>query len=123
MDPITLAITGALANLGVEVISDAYIALKAVLQEKYGVDSKLAGAVEELENEPDFKPNQDALAGRVAQAKADQDPDIQKMVETLLAEINKLSGQSEGTTTNITQTAGDNATQFGTVGGDVTIKK
>lgn len=122
MDPITLAITGALANLGVEVISDAYTALKAALQDKYGVDSKLAEAVEELESEPDFKPNQDALAGRIAQAKADQDPTIQKLAETLLAEINKLSGQSGGTT-NVIQTAGDNATQFGTVGGDVTIKK
>jgi hypothetical protein len=123
MDPITMAITGALANLGTKVIGDAYDALKAALQAKYGLDSDLDEAIKGLEKKPDSKGREGTLAEEVEAAKVDQDPEIQKLVETLLAEIEKVSGQSGGTTTNISQTAGDNATQIGTVGGDVTIKK
>ncbi len=34
MDPLTLAVTTALANLGQEVIKDAYAAFKAAIQHK-----------------------------------------------------------------------------------------
>lgn len=93
MDPITMAIIGALSNLGVQVISDAYQALKMALQAKYGIDSKLAGAVEALESEPEFKPNQDALAGRIAQVKATDDPQLQQLTQAL---IEALESTSEG---------------------------
>ena len=84
MDPITLAITSALGNLGVQVINDAYQALKAALQAKYGLDSNLAKAVNALEDEPDFKPNQDALAERVMQVKAADDPQLQQLTQALI---------------------------------------
>lgn len=91
MDPITLAITGALGNLGVQVINDAYQALKAALQDKYGIDSKLAGAVEELESEPDFKPNQNALAGRIAQEQVADDPQIQQLTQVLIEALESIT--------------------------------
>ena len=43
-DTITLAIYTGLANLGTTVINDAYQALKAALQQRFGVDSDLVDA-------------------------------------------------------------------------------
>lgn len=92
MDPITAAIVAALVagvaagttEVGKEVIVDAYKALKDALKKKFGADSKIAQAVVDLEDEPDFKPNQDALAGRVAQAKATDDPQLQELAQALI---------------------------------------
>ena len=92
MDPITGAIVAALAvgvasgatEVGKKVIVDAYKALKAAIEKKYGDDDKITKAVTDLESEPDFKPNQDALAGRVEQAKAADDPQLQQLAQALL---------------------------------------
>jgi hypothetical protein len=92
MDPITGAIVAALAagvlggatEVGKKVVVDAYEALKAAIKKKYGEDSKVVQAVADVEEEPDFKPNQDALAGRVEQTQAAQDPDLVKLAQSLL---------------------------------------
>ena len=96
MDPITTAIVAALATgvvtgvakVGENVIPDAYNAVKKILQNKFGVDSKLVKAVNELEAEPDFEANKTALAGRVSQVNADKDPDVLQAVKELLEAIN-----------------------------------
>lgn len=123
MDPITIAITGALANLGVTVINDAYEALKTALQHKYGINGELADAVKNLEDKPSSEGRQIVLQEEIEEVGANQDPDIKKLAETLLAEIEKVSGQAGGTTTTIRQKARDHATQIGTVGGNVNIGK
>ena len=77
MDPITTSIVAALAvgvagsakQVGQKVLVDAYDALKAAIKNKYGIDSNIAQAVTKLEKEPDFEPNQAALAGRVEQGR------------------------------------------------------
>ena len=92
MDPITTAIiagvtagvVGGTTEVGKKVIVDAYEALKDAIKKKFGADSKIAQAVVDLEDEPDFKPNQDALAGRVAQAKATDDPQLQELAQALI---------------------------------------
>jgi hypothetical protein len=61
VDPITLAITTALANLGQEVIKDAYNALKAALKQKFGVRSEIVEAVDKPEEKPDSKARQALL--------------------------------------------------------------
>lgn len=92
MDPITLAITGALANLGQQVIRDAYTALKAALQEKYGTTSELAGAVNQLEQKPDSKARQSVLQEEVAGARADQDAGLLRLTNELLDKL-KATGR------------------------------
>jgi hypothetical protein len=101
MDPITVAIVAALTagvasgatEVGKKGIVDAYDALKAALKKKFGDDSKVAKAVTDLESEPDFKPSQDALAGRVAQAKAADDPELHELAQAL---IEALQSTPEG---------------------------
>ncbi|MCP4992027.1 MAG: hypothetical protein GY928_40040 [Colwellia sp.] len=96
MDPITTAIVAALATgvttgvakVGESVIPDAYNAIKKTIQNKFGTDNKLVKAVNELEAEPDFEANKTALAGRVAQFKADKDSDILQAAKVLLEAIN-----------------------------------
>lgn len=92
MDPITGAIVAALAagvlggatEVGKKIIVDTYEALKAAIKKKYGEDSKVTQAIADVEEEPDFKPNQDALAGRVEQANANEDDELVKLAQTLL---------------------------------------
>jgi hypothetical protein len=105
IDPITGAIVsylsttaatmtaGATAEAGKLMIGDAYKALKGALQRKFGADSKAVKAVAELEAEPDFKPNQEALAGRLEQAGATDDQDLQKLAAAL---VEALQQSSEG---------------------------
>jgi hypothetical protein len=92
MDPITLAITAALGNLGQNVIQDAYNALKAALQHKFGVDSDLVEAVDKLERKPDSQARQAVLQEEVETAKANQDPELVKVAEALLEKLKDLSG-------------------------------
>ncbi len=100
MDPITTAIVAALAagaasgvtEVGKKAIVDAYGGLKAVLKRKFGDDSKIVKAVTELEDEHDFKPNQDALAGRVEQSKANQDAEIVAAAQALLEQLKAAPG-------------------------------
>jgi hypothetical protein len=92
MDPITGAIVAALAagvasgatEVGKKVIVDAYDALKAALKGKFGIESNIAKAVADLEADPDFEPNHDALAGRVAQAKAAEDAELRELAQALI---------------------------------------
>jgi hypothetical protein len=92
VDPITLAITTALANLGQEVVKDAYHALKAALQHKFGVNSELVEAVDKLEERPDSKARQAVLQEEVASVKADQDPELFQVAKTLSEQLNQISG-------------------------------
>lgn len=102
MDPITGAIVAALAvgvasgatEVGKKVIVDAYKALKAAIEKKYGDDDKITKAVTDLESEPDFKPNHDALAGRVEQAKAAQDPELVNLAQTLIEAL-KITAEGQ----------------------------
>ncbi len=92
MDPITLAITAALANLSQNVIKDAYVAFKAVLQDKFGVKSELVEAVDKLEEKPDSKTRQAMLQEEVASSKADQDPDLLQVAKSLIEQLKQLPG-------------------------------
>lgn len=92
MDPITLAIVTALANLSQTAIQDAYTAFKAALQKKYGVKSELLESVDKLEQKPESKARQSVLQEEVADAKADQDSDLLKVANELLGKLKELPG-------------------------------
>lgn len=92
MDPVTLAIVTALANLSQTAIQDAYTAFKAAMQKKYGVKCELIEAVDKLEQKPDSKARQSVLQEEVASAKADQDSDLLQTANELLEKIKELPG-------------------------------
>lgn len=87
MDPITLAITSALAKLSENVIADAYQALKAAIAHKCGIDSDVAKAVENLEKKPESAGRIETLREEVVAAKVDQDPDLVKTANALLSKL------------------------------------
>ncbi len=122
MDPITLAIVSALSKLGENVIKDAYEALKNAIAHKCGVDADLTKAVEGLEKKPASNGRKETLKEEVVAVKADQDPDILKLAQTLLDKLDELEDHPKSSTV-IKQQAGDNAIQVGQVSGDVNIKR
>jgi hypothetical protein len=95
MDPITGAIVAA-ATAGVTEISkkaivDAYNALKAKIQAKFGDESKIVEAVKAVEEEPEFEPNQAALTGRIEQVDAAKDEELQTLAQALLDALQDTS--------------------------------
>lgn len=100
MEPITVAIIAAVtasaaAGAGQvfeKAIVDAYDGLKALIKRKLGADNKVSPAIEALEAEPDFQPNQAALDGRVKQAKLNEDPDIKAAAQALLEQLKTQPG-------------------------------
>ena len=115
MDPITLAIVGALAKVGEEAIKDAYHALKAAIKAKFGSKSELVKAVDSLEKQPASAGRKETLHEEVVSAKADKDPELLKAANQILTRIN--SGQI-----NVSQTVtGDRNIFTGT--GDINIDK
>src|ERR1700730_14177013 len=110
MDPVTTAIVAALAagaisavsEAGKKAIVDAYEALKALLQKKFGHESELVKSVESFETKPDSPARKSLLQEEVITAKADQDPEILQLAQALLDEI---STQPDGVK-NIQQAVG-----------------
>jgi hypothetical protein len=85
MDPITTVIVAALSQLAVDVIKDAYTNLKKVLVKKFGGDSDLVKAVDDLEKKPESEGRKSTLAEEIVAAKAEQDSDIADAVASLSA--------------------------------------
>ncbi len=101
MDPITTAIvaaiaagmTGGITDVGKKAIVDAYEALKTMLKKKFGDESKVMKAVEEMEGTPDSKGRKETLQEEVTKVHADQDPDIRQAAQAVL---NQISTQPSG---------------------------
>jgi hypothetical protein len=99
MEPVTTVIAAALlagaasgtAIAAEKAIVDAYEGLKALILRKFGENTKLVQAIENLENEPDFDPNRDALERRIQDAGADKDPEVSQAAERLVEELKKYS--------------------------------
>src|SRR5438874_161722 len=95
MDPITTAIVATLtSSFGGDATAverkakiDAYEALIAVLEKKFGLQSEIVNALEGLEAKPDSTGRKEVLKEEVAASKADRDPDILQAAEVLLAQI------------------------------------
>lgn len=95
MDPITASLVAALAvgmaggltEAGKQLIPDAYNALKAALQRKFGVNSELLSAVNNLEKKPDSKGRAETVQEEVKAAGAATDPELLKLAEALQAAL------------------------------------
>lgn len=92
MDPITTAITVALAK---DACKDGYVALKDAMKKKFGDKSDLVDAVDKLEKKPDSEARKDILQEEVEISKVNDDPEIRKLVQDLLDQIKEQPGGQE----------------------------
>lgn len=92
MDPITAAIVAAasagvisgLTEVSKTAITDAYSKLKALLTKKFGGESDVVHAVNEVEDKPDSAGRKATLQEEVAAVKADQDQEVLHAAQALL---------------------------------------
>lgn len=123
MDPITLAIYGALGKLSETVIADSYQALKAAIAQKCGVNSDVAKAIDDAEKKPESPGRKETLKEEITNAKIDNDPEVLKLANTLIEKVNELdkSGSVTKTTFQNTNVSGGMNIQAGKmdVGGDI----
>ena len=97
MDPVTTSaivaalVTGAATGVATGVtdtvtrkVIDAYDALKATLKEKFGTDSQVVEALEQLETKPEAKSHQAAIEEELQVVQADQDPEVVAAAQALL---------------------------------------
>src|SRR5258708_12642121 len=105
MDPITTAIVTALsaglAGVGKESIRDAYQGLKMLLNRKFGSQSKVVKAVEDLEGNPSSQPRTAVLQEEVAKAGADRDPELLPTANYILQQLHYSSSFSQSANTNV----------------------
>jgi glycogen synthase len=96
VDPITLAIasavTAGVTKIGESAIADAYHGLKDLLKQKFGDASSVVKAADEIEANPESKSRPATLNEEVVAAKADQDQEILKAAEVLLAKVKETPG-------------------------------
>ena len=101
MDPITIAIVVAQANLSKDVIKDSYDALKADFKKKFGEESDLVDAVDKLEKKPDSEGRKATLQEEVEIAKVNDDPDIIRLAQDLLDKLKEQPGGQQVITQTI----------------------
>lgn len=73
-------------------VGDAYDALKAVLRRKFGDQSDVIKATNDLESKPDSAGRLATLQEELRAAKADQDPDVLAAARALLERIKAQAG-------------------------------
>ena len=108
MEPITTAIVAAvaavaavgagLAKVGESAIVDTYTGVKNAIAKRFGTESKLKKAVDDVEANPTSVARKGVLDEEVVAAKADEDAEILQAVKLLLAALEKLERQQPGTT-------------------------
>jgi hypothetical protein len=99
MDPITAAIVaaasagaiGGLTEVGKTALTDAYGKLKALLTKKFGHQSDIVQAVEQVEAKPDSQARQALLAEEVAVVQADQDSELLQIAQAVLQALQSSS--------------------------------
>jgi hypothetical protein len=95
MDPVTTAILAALAagangavgDVAKKAIVDGYDGLTALLKKKFGNNSPVAKAVEDLENEPESRGRELVVAEKMKAANVAADPEVLAAAQALLNEI------------------------------------
>jgi predicted RND superfamily exporter protein len=110
MEPVTTAIVTALlaggAKIAEKAVVDAYEGLKAVIIKKYGENKKVVQALENVEEEPEFEPNQATVEKRIQDANIDKDPEVAQAAERLLEELKKRPETVKATGVNLKNVEG-----------------
>jgi hypothetical protein len=107
MDPVTTAILAALAagansaagDVAKKAIVDGYDGLKALLKRKFGNDSPVTKAVEDLEGEPESQGRGIVVAEKMKAVKATDDPAVLAAAQALLEQIKAQPGGADIITT------------------------
>src|SRR4051794_19230371 len=88
MDPITAAITAALAptltDVAREGIKDAYEALKAVIRRMWGQSAPISKAIAAIEEDPTSKAQAAVLQEKVGAVNATDDPEVAQALTQLV---------------------------------------
>jgi hypothetical protein len=100
MEPVSAAILAAMAaglTSGAKdavsgAVADAYGALKSLLRRRFGEDSRVSAAVDELEAQPASKARQAVVQEEIGSSGAAQDAELVAAARSLLDEIAKLPG-------------------------------
>jgi len=92
MDLITTAIIAALAKLSEPVIKDAYEGLKALISRKFGDNSHIAEAVDQLEKDPGSAGRKEVLKEKIATVGAAQDLEVVGAAQALLERLQAQPG-------------------------------
>ena len=99
MDPITAAIVaaisagalGGLTEVSKTALTDAYGKLKALLVKKFGHESDVVQAVEQVEAKPASQARQAMLAEEVAAVQADHDAELLQIAQAVLQALQSSS--------------------------------
>jgi hypothetical protein len=100
MDPISAALiaaavagvtTGA-TEVGKTLLVDAYTALRDALKSKFGADSKVAKAADELNANPKSDSRRGVVKEEVTAAGVDKDPDLVALANALLEQLKAQPG-------------------------------
>ncbi len=127
MDSITTALVAALSagvasgatEVGKQAVVDAYGALKKTLKQKFGDDSDLVEAVDQLEEKPGSAGRQTVVQEEVAEAEAAQDPDLQELAQALVEALKSTpAGQKAVAKYQVDVSGG----QVGAIGDDAHVE-
>ncbi len=107
MDPITAAVVaaisagaiGGLTEVSKTALADAYGKLKALLVKKFGKESDVVQAVEQVETKPASEARKAALAEEVAAVKADHDAELLQVAQAVQQVLQSSSGNAGHTQT------------------------
>jgi len=92
MDPITAAILAGIAKLAEPAIRDAYDGLKGLIKRKFGADSAVVRATEDVEKKPESASRRETLREEAKAAKVESDPDLVKVANELLEKVKAAPG-------------------------------
>ena len=100
MEPVTTAILAAIAagaaksagGVAEKGLVDAYNGLKALLQRKFGSESRLAKAVDDLEAKPESEARKGVVREEAAEAKANENAELVRVAQTLLDQLKAQPG-------------------------------
>ncbi len=100
MEPVTTAIVAAIVagvasgggKVGESVLTDAYAGLKGMLKRKFGGESEVAKAVDNLEARPDSDGRKETLKEEVEAVGADQDAEVRQAAQGLLDQLKAQPG-------------------------------
>lgn len=100
MDPISAAIIAALAagaaggatDVAKSALVDGYNGIKNFIKKKWGGDSDVSKAVDQLQAKPDSDARKGMLVEEVKAARVAEDPDLAQMAQSLLSLIKSMPG-------------------------------
>jgi hypothetical protein len=125
MDPITTittALVAALTKLAEPAVKDSYEALRTLIKTKFGAQSKVAVAVEDVEERPESDARKGMLQERLVESGAAEDEELLRAARELIERIEAQPGGKEAVRNVVTQTVQGSGNIFSGTG-DVNVDR